>query len=72
MSSETIRHISTHEMTTEQFVDKYYKPDRLNRTPGTRDRIIHDRQSDIRNNRTTLISHHDSVTGRTMILYNPT
>lgn len=54
-----------------ELMDKFYKPERLNRPGGTRERLIADRSQMMVNpssfrlngNRVLLISHHDSVTG---------
>jgi len=50
----------------EEFVDSYYKADRLNRPdePGRRERIIADRQYDVSRGDVAIISRHDSVTGK--------
>jgi len=56
-------------MTVAEFIDTYYKPDRLNREPGTRDRIITDRERDLEQYGRTLISHHDCVRGKVAWLY---
>ncbi len=46
-------------------MDRFYKPDRLNRDPGTRERLIADREQCIAEDGfDVLASHHDSVTGR--------
>jgi hypothetical protein len=46
------------------FIDRYYKPDRLNDMPGRRERIIADRENDIANGEYAIITRHDSITGR--------
>lgn len=51
------------------WIDRKYKPDRLNREPGTRERIIASREHDLREYGSTLISHHDAITGRTEWLH---
>lgn len=50
------------------WIDRHYKPDRLNRTPGCRERIITDRFNDMHRHGATLISRHDSVTGNAVRL----
>lgn len=53
--------------TVEEALSLYYKPERLHREPGTRDRIADDRRRDLaRYGRTILASHHDSVMGCTV------
>lgn len=47
-----------------RWLDKYYKEDRLNRPGGTREKIIKDRALDLVLYGHTLISRHDSVTGK--------
>jgi hypothetical protein len=56
-------------MTVAEFMDRYYKPDRLRRDSGTRARLIADRELDLREHGRALISHHDSVTGEAVYLY---
>jgi len=51
-------------MTVAEWVDRYYKPDRLNRPGGTREHIIANREREVERDGTTLISRHDSVTGQ--------
>lgn len=46
------------------WLDKYYKPERLNRNKDTRAWIIADRTKDLIKWGNTLISKHDSVTGK--------
>ncbi|WP_280389883.1 hypothetical protein [Nocardia wallacei] len=46
-----------------EWIDRYYKNDRLTRESGTRGRIIADRLDDMQRYGRTLISRHDSVTG---------
>ena len=46
------------------WIDRYYKPDRLNALPGRRERIIEDRVQDVERSGWTLISRHDSMTGK--------
>lgn len=58
-------------MTVAEFMDRYYKPDRLRRDKGSRERLIADREQDIRERGRALISHHDSVTGDAVYLYAP-
>jgi hypothetical protein len=53
-------------MTVAEFVDTYYRPERLHALPGRHERIIADRETDIAAHGSTLISHHDCVTGRTV------
>ena len=52
----------------EQWVRKYYKPARFENEPGfnsnREDILIQSRIEDIKREGYTLISHHDSVTGR--------
>lgn len=59
-------------MTVAEWIDRYYKPDRLHLVPGRRGRIIADRENDLRLHGEAMISKHDSVTGKRVILYNPT
>lgn len=49
------------------WVDRLYKPDRLNREPDTRTAIIADRVNEASQTGWTLISQHDSITGRVEI-----
>jgi len=58
-------------ITVTEFVDTYYKPDRLKSEPGRRERLIADKENDLRVHGNTLISRHDSVTGEAVVLYNP-
>jgi hypothetical protein len=55
-------------MTVEQWLRHFYKPDRFRNEPGfnadREERLIADRENDIRRSGYALISHHDSVTGR--------
>jgi len=49
-------------------LDRWYRPERLNRDLGSRQRLIDDRLCDImRDGLATLASRHDSVTGRTIM-----
>lgn len=54
-------------MTATEFIDKYYKQERL-QEPGRRERIIADRKNDLRMYGEALISRHDSVTGKLVTL----
>lgn len=58
-------------MTVPEWIDRYYKRDRLTRDPGTRERIIADRENDLRELGCAAISRHDSNTGESVVLYNP-
>lgn len=50
-------------------MDRYYRPERLNRPGGTRERLIADRETELANKGYAwLASHHDSVTGRVLYL----
>lgn len=50
-------------------MDRYYRPERLNRPGGTRERLIADRETEItEKGYAWLASHHDSVTGRVLYL----
>ena len=51
-------------MTLIEWFDKTYRADRTNRTPGERKRLIESRISDMKLYGNTLISKHDSVTGK--------
>lgn len=53
------------EMTVEEWVRRYYKPDRLNREPDSAERIVEDRKRDMELYGEAVISHHDAVTGYT-------
>ena len=57
-------------MTVSEFVDTYYKHDRLHREKETRERLIASKTEDIELYGYTVISHHDNNQGITMILYN--
>lgn len=58
-------------MTVAEFMDRYYKPDRLRRDKGSRERLIADREQDIRESGLAIISRHDSVTGEAVYLHSP-
>lgn len=58
-------------LTVEEFIDQYYRPERLRGDPGRRERIIADRTTDLKEEGRALISRHESVTGNMVILYNP-
>ena len=57
--------------TVTEFIDHYYKPDRLSGMEGRRERIIADRENDVRRYGYALISHHDCVTGQTAYFVPP-
>jgi hypothetical protein len=57
-------------MTVEQFVDTYYKPDRLYREEDTREQVIANCKRDMERYRRADISKHASITGRAMTLYD--
>ncbi len=57
-------------MTVTEFIDRYYKPSRLNADPGRRERIIADREEDLKLYGEALISRHDSVIGEAVTLEN--
>ena len=59
-------------MSVADFIDRYYRPERLKSEPGRRERIIADRELDMKEHGEALISKHDSVTGENIVLYNPT
>lgn len=52
-----------------EWVDRYYKRDRLTALPGRRERIIADRVNDLTRYGSTLISRHESVTGDPVWIY---
>ena len=54
-----------------EWIDRFYKPDRLNAEAGRRERIIADRQKDFSENKIALIGRHDSVTGKIEIYRGP-
>lgn len=64
--------ITTQVRSMSELMDKFYRPDRLNRPGGTRDRLIADRKQMMDNpasfclntGRVLLISGNDSATGR--------
>jgi hypothetical protein len=58
-------------LTVAEFVDRYYRRDRLMAEPGRRERIIADREDDMREQGSALISRHDSVTGEMVVIYSP-
>lgn len=70
-SGNSLPGMGDEKMTVAQFVDRYYRPERLLREPGTRERIIASREQDMRRFGEAIISRHDSVTGDIMVLYNP-
>ena len=47
-----------------RWVDRHYRPERLNRDPDSRDRIVAERIRDLNLYGSTLVSRHDSITGR--------
>lgn len=51
-----------------EFVDCYYKPERLNRFEETRENLIEHRVQEIKSKNSTLISRHDSNFGRAIWL----
>jgi hypothetical protein len=55
--------------TVEQWMRRLYKPERFRNEPGfhadREQRLIADREKDVREQGFALISHHDSVNGRT-------
>lgn len=59
-------------MTVTDFVRRYYRPDRLRRQPGLEELIIANRERDLRETGSCLISRHDCVTGEMVVLYDPT
>lgn len=63
--------VSEDNLTVTQFIDNYYRPDRLAAEPGRRERIIADREKDLRTTGRAFISRHDSVTGESVTLYDP-
>ena len=52
-----------------EWIDRLYKPERLNALEWRRERIIEDRLSDLTRLGHALISRHDSVTGNPEWLY---
>jgi hypothetical protein len=58
-------------MTVAAWIDRYYRPERLNREPGSRERIIADREAELDELGSTIISHHDAVTGHAEWLVVP-
>ncbi len=50
--------------TIEEFVDTFYKPDRLNNCEGLREAIINSARKDLGIWGYTMCTHHSSVTGR--------
>jgi len=58
-------------MTVKEFVDTYYRPGRLKAEKDRRERIIADRERDLREIGEARISKHDSVTGEMVVLVNP-
>lgn len=55
--------------TVAEAMDRYYRPERLNRPDGTRERLIADREACIdQDGFAWLASHHDSVTGVAMFI----
>jgi hypothetical protein len=62
---------TTHEFGVEEFVRRFYKPDRLNREPGTAGRIVADRERDMARYGCAVISTHDSVLGVAAWLWDP-
>jgi hypothetical protein len=58
-------------MSVAQWIDRYYKRERINSEPGRRERIIADREIDLADRGYAMISGHDCVTGETSTLYNP-
>jgi hypothetical protein len=61
--------------TVEQWMRRLYKPERFRNEPGfhadRKQRLIADREKDVREQSFALISHHDSVTGRTEFFGTP-
>ena len=55
--------ISSQDMSVADFVRRYYKPNRLSAMPGRFERIVADRENDVRLRGEAIISHHDCVTG---------
>ncbi len=55
-------------MTVPEWMRRFYKPERFRNEPGfnadREQRLIADRENDIREQGFAIISHHDSVTGR--------
>lgn len=49
--------------TIEEFIHRYYKPERLNAESGRAERIIADREHDVERFGKAIISKHDSVMG---------
>ena len=64
-------HNELQKMSVADFIDRYYRPERLKAVPGRRERIIADREGDMKEHGEALISKHDSVTGENIVLYNP-
>ena len=58
-------------MSVADFIDRYYRPERLKSEPGRRERIIADREDDMKEYGEAFISKFDSVTGSNIVLYNP-
>ena len=58
-----MKNIVTDVSSIEEFVDRYYKKDRLNAEKGRRERLIESRKRDVARCGDCLISRHDSVTG---------
>ncbi|WP_280465997.1 hypothetical protein [Nocardia brasiliensis] len=51
-----------------EWIDRHYKADRLNRDPGSRERIIADRLNDMQHHGRAVISRHESITGEAVWL----
>ena len=63
--------MSNHPTITEtvtQWIDNNYRPERLNRDEGTRNRIIADRVTDMESYGEAWISRHDSRNGQATVL----
>ena len=64
-------HNELKKMSVADFIDRYYRPERLKAVPGRRERILAEGEDDMKEYGEVRIPGWESVTGENIVLYNP-